>query len=202
MTNQQDEQYRQAGAELAHMSDEAIRSAQDGENTRQFLSFTLGEEEYGVDIMQVREVKGWSNTTRLPNAPDYVRGVLNLRGMILPVYDLRMRFSGEWTEVTPTHVNVIIAVGGRTIGLLADAVSDIITVESSEVKPAPDAYSASADSRFIHGLIALERRMVVLLDVERLISAEETDKLLAQVPAETASKTQTQHSQHAMETSS
>lgn len=151
-------------------------ASQDKGDVKQFLTFTLGEEEYGVDIMKVREVKGWTHVTRLPNAPEYVRGVVNLRGMILPIIDLRTRFSGERTEATEKHVIVIIAVGDRIIGVLADSVSDIITIGEREIKPAPDTQQGGSASvhehGFIDGLIALEDRMVVLLDMARLIGKD------------------------------
>ena len=137
----------------------------------QYLTFTLGAEEYGVDIMMVREVKGWSDTTRLPNMPSYMRGVLNLRGIIIPIFDLRARFSGRLTEATEKHVVVILAVGSRIIGLLVDTVSDILTVSSADIKPAPE-NQTHAPEKFVNGLIALDGRMVVLLDIEVLLSTD------------------------------
>ena len=165
-------------AETRHSHDAA-----DDQETVQFLTFTLGDEEYGVDIMQVREVKGWSNTTRLPNSPHYVRGVLNLRGMILPIFDLRARFTGELTDATEKHVVVIIAVSNRIIGILADSVSDIITIKHNEIKPAP-AMDNGVEAHFINGLIAVEERMVVLLEIDRLL-----DPSLIEEITENASRT-------------
>lgn len=138
------------------------------QDTCQFLTFTVGKEEYGVDIMAVREVKGWSATTRLPNSPEYLRGVLNLRGSIIPIFDLRARFGDALTEATDKHVIVIINVDSRTIGLLVDSVSDILTVESGDIRPAPSTHE-TADIRFISGLIGIDERMVVLLDINRLV---------------------------------
>ncbi len=140
--------------------------------TQQFLTFTLGAEEYGVDIMMVREVKGWTETTRLPNTPDYVRGVLNLRGIIIPIFDLRARFTGTLTDANIKHVVVILAVDSRTIGILADTVSDILTVGTEEIKPAPET-DTSIDRRFVCGLIAVDKRMVVLLDIGKLLDPED-----------------------------
>lgn len=134
---------------------------------RQFLTFTIGEEEYGVDIMTVREIKGWTDTTRLPNTPDYMRGVMNLRGLILPIFDLRMRFHGRLTEATPKHVVIILALKERNIGILVDTVSDILDASSEQIKPAPGAES-EARAAYIDGLISLDERMVVLLGVEKL----------------------------------
>ena len=161
----------------------------DTELMQQFLTFTLGEEEYGVDIMQVREVKGWVETTRLPNEPQYVRGVLNLRGMILPIFDLRARFTGALTEATPKHVIVILAVKERIVGVLADSVSDIITVNAQDIKPAPDMDGNGQEHIFINGLIALEDRMVVLLDMDHLIDGQlsdlsDADQYTASCPSE------------------
>lgn len=133
----------------------------------QFLTFTIGEEEYAVDIMRVREVKAWSDTTRLPNTPEYVRGVLNLRGIIIPIFDLRARFSEALTEATPKHVVVILSVGERTIGLLVDTVSDILTVMADEIKP-PPTMETLVEQRFVEGLIAVDERMVVVLNMNTL----------------------------------
>ena len=142
----------------------------DGSGTEQFLTFTVQGEEYGVDIMTVREIKGWTEITRLPNSPECLRGVMNLRGLIIPIFDLRARFSGKMTEANASHVVIILAVGERNIGVLVDGVSDILTVAHSEVKPAPQIESDSADE-YISGLISLDDRMVVLLTVDRIFDA-------------------------------
>jgi len=145
-----------------------------GGETQQFLTFTLGAEEYGVDIMMVREVKGWTETTRLPNTPEYIRGVLNLRGIIIPIFDLRARFTGNLTEPDAKNVVVILAVEERTIGILADTVSDILTVDSAEIKPAPETDNL-AHQRFVSGLIAAGERMVVLLEISKLLQPQDLE---------------------------
>lgn len=137
----------------------------------QFLTFTIGKDEYGVDIMMVREVKGWSETTRLPNTHEFMRGVLNLRGIIVPIFDLRARFGGGLTQATAKHVIIILAVGNRTIGILVDTVSDILTAQANEIKPAPTS-DINVDQRFVTGLIAVQERMVVVLEMERLLDAQ------------------------------
>lgn len=139
---------------------------------QQFLTFTIGEEEYGVDIMIVREIKGWTETTRLPNSPDYMRGVMNLRGLIIPIFDLRARFRRGLTEATAKNVVIILAVGDRNIGILVDTVSDILTVSAADIKMAPE-MEARTDADFIGGLISLDDRMVVLLEVERLFDTSQ-----------------------------
>ncbi len=137
------------------------------DNINQYLTFSVNGEEYGVDIMMVREIKGWTGVTRLPNTPDYLCGVMNLRGIIVPIFDLKCRFTGARAQVTGNSVIIILAVHGRNIGILVDAVSDILDVAASEVKPAPDG-EAQAQAKFISGLISLPERMVVLLAIENL----------------------------------
>ena len=122
-----------------------------------------------MDIMTVREIKGWSEVTRLPNSPDYMRGVMNLRGVIIPIFDLRSRFGMGQTEATEKNVVIIIAVGDRTIGILVDAVSDILTTTSEEIKPPPS--MEGADTEFLEGLISVEERMVAILDVKGLFDS-------------------------------
>jgi purine-binding chemotaxis protein CheW len=152
-------------------------AAQHGK-VQQFLSFTVEREEYGVDIMTVREIKGWTEITRLPNAPEFMRGVMNLRGLIIPIFDLRTRFNRGQTEATPKHVVIILAVGERTIGILVDTVSDILDVNGDQIKPAPE--DTQVDAAFISGLISLEDRMVVLLNVEHLFDAKHIENAIAQ----------------------
>jgi purine-binding chemotaxis protein CheW len=154
-----------------------IEKEQESHNgmARQFLTFTVAGEEYGVDIMTVREIKGWTETTRLPNAPLYMRGVMNLRGLIIPIFDLRTRFHHGLTEATPKHVVIILAVAQRNIGILVDAVSDILDVSTDQIKLAPNVDSGAesqVDSAFISGLISLENRMVVLLNIEHLFDVQ------------------------------
>ena len=150
---------------------------------RQFLTFTVEREEYGVDIMTVREIKGWTETTRLPNAPEFMRGVMNLRGLIIPIFDLRTRFNRGLTEATAKHVVIILAVGERNIGILVDTVSDILDASADQIKPAPNSDArgdTQLDANFISGLISLEDRMVVLLNVDHLFDIQTIEKTIAQ----------------------
>ena len=150
-------------------------------NMLQFLTFTVEDGEYGVDIMTVREIKGWSETTRLPNMPEFMRGVINLRGIVVPIFDLRTRFDMGITETNPKIVVIILAIGERTVGVLVDAVSDILTINSSEIKPSPSTES-QIDQAFIDGLISVDERMVVLLSVDNLF-----DKISLETAEETVS---------------
>lgn len=138
---------------------------------QQFVTFAIGKEEYAVDIMQVREIQAWTEVTVLPNQPSYMRGVLNLRGIIVPIFDLRSRFGQGETDATNIHVVVIIAVGDRIIGILVDRVSDILTVDSSEIRAVPD-LDDNDNGDHIIGLVTAEERMVALLDTGNLFRSE------------------------------
>lgn len=146
---------------------------------QQFLTFTVEREEFGVDIMTVREIKGWSDVTRLPNSPEHMRGVMNLRGAIIPIFDLRARFHRGLTEASPKHVVIILAVGTRNIGLLVDTVSDILDVRADQIKPPPSAENDN-EAEYIGGLISLDDRMVVLLDVAYLFDRQAIEKAIEQ----------------------
>ena len=136
----------------------------------QFISFAIGQDQYGVDIMAVREIKGWSDITHLPKQPDYVRGVLNLRGVIVPIVDLRCRFGQGLTESTPLHVVIIVQIDQQLIGLLADRVLDIISFDPSKIKPVPKvAQSERLD--FLSGIVTIESAMIALIELSHLLSA-------------------------------
>jgi purine-binding chemotaxis protein CheW len=146
----------------------------------QSISFAIGDDQYGVDIMAVREIKGWSEITHLPRQPDYVRGVLNLRGVIVPIIDLRCRFGQGLTEATPLHVVIIVQIAARQVGLLADRVLDIVSFEPSQVQPVPKvAKSSRAD--FLSGLVTIENVMLALIDLPNLltVTANESDEPVA-----------------------
>jgi len=133
----------------------------------QFITFTIGAEEFGVDIMVVREIKGWTDTTTIPNAPAHVRGVVNLRGVIVPIFDLRARFGMGMTEPTRMHVVIIVSVEDRTIGMLVDTVSDIISVAPAAIRPVPE-MGLSIESNLLEGLATLDDRMVTLVSLDGL----------------------------------
>jgi purine-binding chemotaxis protein CheW len=137
----------------------------------QFISFAIGDDQYGVDIMAVREIKGWSDITHLPRQPDYVRGVLNLRGAIVPIIDLRCRFGQGLTEATPLHIVIIVQIGGRHVGLIGDRVLDIVSVESTQIQAVPRTSQGSATD-FLSGLVTIESTMIALIDLPNLLAAE------------------------------
>jgi purine-binding chemotaxis protein CheW len=157
------------------------------QGTQQFVTFAIGHEEYAVDIMQVREIQAWTEVTVLPNQPAYMRGVLNLRGIIVPIFDLRCRFGQGETEATSVHVVVIIAVGDRIIGILVDRVSDILTIDGSEIRKVPELDNRD-DGEHIIGLVTAEERMVALLDTGSLFRSEITENTLGTVEDTSADK--------------
>ncbi len=134
----------------------------------QFLTFKVEDSEYGVDIMRVMEIRSWSETTRIPNSPEYMRGVINLRGSVIPIFDLRNRFSQGITEAHEKNVVIVIAVGERTIGILVDAVSDILTVHEGDIKQAPSSSVTGIRDEYVNGLISVGEKMVIVLDVDYL----------------------------------
>lgn len=144
--------------------------------TVQQLTFNLAGEEYGVDILSVREIRGWSRITRIPQTPDYVLGVLNLRGAIVPVMDLRLRFGLARESYGDSTVVIIVAVAERLFGIVVDAVSDVVDIEPAAIKPVPD-MGAIVDTRYLKGLATHVERMVMLLDVEKLMRPEDVETL-------------------------
>ena len=153
----------------------------------QFISFAIGDDQYGVDIMAVREIKGWSDITHLPKQPEYVRGVLNLRGAIVPIVDLRCRFGQGLTETTPLHIVIIVQIDGRQIGLIGDRVIDIVSVDISQIQQVPrTAQGATTD--FLSGLVTHDNTMIALIDLPHLLSvkdgeADRPNSLKSPVPA-------------------
>jgi purine-binding chemotaxis protein CheW len=153
----------------------------------QFISFAIGDDQYGVDIMAVREIKGWSEITALPSQPDYVRGVLNLRGAIVPIVDLRCRFGQGKTEATALHVMIIVQIASRLVGLLADRVLDIVTLENGQMQPVPKA-AAGQSANFIAGLATLDSGMLALIDLTHLLSEQIADDGFAAAAADSRAR--------------
>jgi len=142
----------------------------------EFISFAIGDDQYGVDIMAVREIKGWSNVAPLANQPDYVRGVLNLRGVMVPIIDLRSRFEQGLTETTSLHIVIIVQIGGRQIGLIGDQVLDIVSVDAAQIQPVPHvSHEPSAD--FLSGLVTHDDTMIALIDLPSLFSLPSDEAL-------------------------
>ena len=144
------------------------KQAQEKVATRQFLTFRVEKNEYGVDIMKVMEIRGWHEATRIPNSPEYMLGVINLRGLVIPIFDLRTRFGQGKTNATEKNVVIVISIGTRVIGILVDAVSDILTVAESDIKPSPSSEDTGIEDAYVNGLISQGEKMVILLDADYL----------------------------------
>jgi purine-binding chemotaxis protein CheW len=141
-------------------------------DVNQYLTFSLGQEEYGIEILKVQEIKGYSAITYIPNAPAHIKGVMNLRGTVIPVVDLRAKFSMPAVEYTKFTVIIVLTVGEKILGLVVDAVSDVLNIAPDEVRPAPD-FGARVDTRFISGVATLNDKLAVLLDIHKLLSDDE-----------------------------
>jgi len=145
----------------------------DEDATNQFLTFLLAGEEYGVDILKVQEIRGWEQPTMLPNALNYVLGVINLRGTVVPIIDLRQRFALEKSQFGPTTVVVIVKVSNadkeRTVGIVVDAVSEVYNVTDEQIRPPPD-LGGVISMDYVKGLATLDEKMIILLDIDKLIS--------------------------------
>jgi purine-binding chemotaxis protein CheW len=138
------------------------------QNAVQLIAFSIGDETYGVEITTVREIRAWNGATPLPNTRDFVRGVINLRGTIVPIYDLRARFGDGQTSATRTHVVVVASVGSKWAGLLVDAVSDILTVSRDDFHAVPE--GNALDSELLEGIVTHEDRMVGLVNLAAVVS--------------------------------
>ncbi len=140
--------------------------------THEFLAFTLGNEEYGIDILKVQEIRGYEAVTRIANAPEFLKGVINLRGIIVPIVDMRIKFNlGEPTYDQLTVV-IILNIGTRVVGMVVDSVSDVMTLLPAQVRPAPE-MNTTFNGDFLIGLGTLEERMLILVDIEKLMSSPE-----------------------------
>ena len=135
----------------------------------QLLTFTLNEEEYGISILQVKEIREWDETTRLPNSEKCMRGIINLRGVVVPIFDLRKKFQMDEIDANDKNVVIIVNLHNRTIGVLVDAVSDILTIAEEEIKTAPN-MDEYIDSEYVEGIISDKDRMVVVLNIENIFS--------------------------------
>jgi purine-binding chemotaxis protein CheW len=163
MTSVAQQQYKETGS----------GSMQDDE--QQYLTFIMAGEEYGVDILAVQEIRGWEPTTVVPNAPDYIKGVINLRGTIVPIMDLRSRFNLERVEYSPVTVVIILKVeterGGRVMGIVVDAVSDVHSISDSDTRNSPELIE-DLNTEFIRSLVSVDDNMIILLDVQRLLTID------------------------------
>ena len=141
-------------------------------SNQEFLVFSLGDEEYAIDILKVQEIRGYENVTRIANAPEFIKGVTNLRGVIVPIVDLRIKFHLERVEYGGQTVVIVVNVADRVVGIVVDGVSDVMTLTPEQIKPAPE-FGVTLSSDFLSGLGSLDDRMLVLVDIDKLLTSEE-----------------------------
>ncbi|CAK0753062.1 chemotaxis protein CheW [Gammaproteobacteria bacterium] len=148
------------------------QTARLAEQTSEFLTFTLGQEEYAVDILKVQEIRGYDTVTPIANTPPFIKGVVNLRGAIVPIVDLRIKFQLGTADYHERTVVIVLNLAGRIIGVVVDGVSDVVTLTPDQIKPAPE-FSNTLDTQYLMGLGTTENRMLILVDIERLMSSRE-----------------------------
>ncbi|NGX16201.1 chemotaxis protein CheW [Wenzhouxiangella sp. XN24] len=142
------------------------------DDAREYLTFRLGQEEYGLNILNVQEIRGYDAVTKIANSPAFLKGVINMRGVIVPIIDMRIRFNlGEATYNEFTVV-IILNIGSRVIGMVVDAVSDVTSLKADQVRPAPD-FGSVLDTAYIDGLATVDERMIIVIDIEKLMTAED-----------------------------
>ncbi|MDO8931657.1 MAG: chemotaxis protein CheW [Rhodocyclaceae bacterium] len=146
--------------------------AGEGGFAQEYLTFTLGPEEYAIDILKVQEIRGYEQPTTIANTPSFIKGVINLRGTIVPIVDLRIKFGVGQADYTPFTVVIILNIGTRVVGIVVDGVSDVTSLRSDQVRPAPE-FAATVDTRYINGLGTLGERMLIVVDIERLMLSAE-----------------------------
>ncbi|MCY7307875.1 MAG: chemotaxis protein CheW [Rhodoferax sp.] len=139
---------------------------------REFLAFKLGAEEYGIDILRVQEIRSYEEPTRIANAPAFIKGVVNLRGVIVPIVDMRLKFNLEQVNYDNFTVVIVLNIGNRVVGMVVDAVSDVITLTPEQLRPVPE-FNSTIQSDHLLAIGAVEQRMLILVDIEKLMSSAE-----------------------------
>jgi purine-binding chemotaxis protein CheW len=155
----------------SHSNADTARSSADLV-TSEFLAFTLGKEEYGINILKVQEIRGYESVTRIANAPDFIKGVINLRGIIVPIVDMRIRFNLGDPTYDQFTVVIILNINHRIMGMVVDSVSDVITLTANQIKPAPE-MGGLPTTDYLIGLGALDERMLILIDIDQLMTSSE-----------------------------
>jgi purine-binding chemotaxis protein CheW len=142
--------------------------------SRELLTFTLGNEEYAIDILKVQEIRGYEVATTIVNAPEFIKGVINLRGVIVPIVDLRIKFKLGSIAYDDRTVVIVLNIANRIVGVVVDTVSDVITLHESDIRPAPE-FGAGLDTRYLLGLGTVGERMLILVDIEKLMTSRDME---------------------------
>ena len=152
-----------------------------GSDNRELLTFTLGSEEYGIDILKVQEIRGYDAVTTIANSPEFIKGVINLRGIIVPIVDMRIKFNLGNVTYNELTVVIILNIANRVVGMVVDGVSDVIALTAEQIKAAPE-FSGAMDTQYITGLGTVDDRMIIIVDIEKLMSSGDME-LIEQVSA-------------------
>jgi purine-binding chemotaxis protein CheW len=156
------------------MATETSTANTSGSAGGEYLTFTLGKEEYGMDILKVQEIRGYDAVTAIANTPPFIKGVINLRGIVVPIVDLRIKFNLGNVDYTELTVVIILSLSRRVVGVVVDSVSDVLTLSHEQIKAAPS-LSTSLDTRYIMGLGTVDQRMLILVDIEQLMSSRDME---------------------------
>jgi purine-binding chemotaxis protein CheW len=158
-----------------------MHNNQESGSGSEFLAFTLGEDVYGIDILMVQEIRGYEPVTKIANTPEFIKGVINLRGIIVPVVDMRIKFRLDTVDYNQFTVVIVLNVCGRVIGMVVDGVSDVIALTPDQIH-APPEFGSNLDMQYLRGMATMDGRMIILVDIERLMSASDME-LIAKVAA-------------------
>jgi purine-binding chemotaxis protein CheW len=167
--------------ELKLKSEVSMQNNQESGTSSEFLAFSLGDEVYGIDILMVQEIRGYEPVTKIANTPDFIKGVINLRGVIVPIVDMRIKFRLANVDYNQFTVVIILNVCNRIIGMVVDGVSDVIELAPEAIHAAPE-FSSNLDTRYLRGMSTMDEQMVILIDIERLMSASDME-LIAKAAA-------------------
>ena len=149
-----------------------VKDHEAGLDTSEYLTFVLGDESYGIEILKVQEIRGYDAVTKIANTPDFIKGVVNLRGRIVPIVDLRIKFRLGKVEYDEFTVVIILNLGGRIVGMVVDGVSDVMNLQTNQIRSVPDIV-ASIDTKYVTGLASVEEKMFILVDIEQLMNSQE-----------------------------
>ena len=156
------------------MQSTAQENSASGHSMNEFLSFTLGKEEYGIEILKVQEIRGYDAVTAIANTPEFIKGVINLRGIIVPIVDMRIKFGLGNITYDELTVVIVLNIGKRVVGMVVDGVSDVLTLKPEQIKPAPE-FGGTFDTRYLIGLGTVEDRMLILVDIEKLMVSSDME---------------------------
>jgi purine-binding chemotaxis protein CheW len=159
---------------MVNVNQQAGAAQDESQVASEFLTFTLGDEEYAIDILKVQEIRGYEPPTMIANAPPFIKGVINLRGIIVPIVDMRIKFKLGAAEYTPFTVVIILNVASRVIGMVVDSVSDVLSLAPAQIRSAPD-FSASFDTKYILGLATIDKRMLIVTDIAQLMTSRDME---------------------------